>query len=205
MASLQLSNDVSLSAYYQFEWRKDRLPGSGSYFSIFDYLDEGGERFIVGPGHYLLRRADQRPSGGGQSGIALQFAAADFNWGLYALQFNAKESEVYLRPSNAPSGANFGTYNLVYPQAIALYGASFSGYLGSLNLAGELSLRTRMPLVSNPITVPGGDLADNRSHPLYPLGDTLHAQVSTVDTLSRGSFWDSADLGIEFSANDRLA
>ncbi|MBV9062219.1 MAG: DUF1302 family protein, partial [Alphaproteobacteria bacterium] len=37
--SLQPWEDVSLSGYYQFQWRKNRLPGSGSYFSYADYQD----------------------------------------------------------------------------------------------------------------------------------------------------------------------
>jgi len=202
--SVEMPAGVTLSAYYQFEWRKARLPGSGSYFSTFDYLDAGGERYILAPGKFLLRMPDQRPPELGQFGVALEFGAGDFNFGLYALRFNAKEPQIYLRPNNLSAAQNVGTYNLAYPEGISLYGASFSGYLWDYNIAGEISVRTRMPLGSNPITVPSGTLADNDTHALYPIGDTLHAQVSTVDTLAPNAIWQSADLAVEFASVERL-
>jgi len=203
-ATLQTSDGVTLSAYYQFEWRKDRVPGAGSYFSALDYLDAGGERYIVAPGKFLLRSRDQRPNDLGQFGVALQFPVEDFDIGLYALRFDAKDPEVYLRPDAAPSGSNVGRYNLVYPQGISLYGVSFSGYAGDLNLAGEVSLRTHAPLAAAPIIVASGTIADNRAHARYPVGDTLHAQISTSDGLPRERLYDSADVAIELAANERL-
>jgi hypothetical protein len=201
----EMPNSLTLSAYYQFEWRKDRVPGSGSFFSAFDYLDAGGERYIVSPGKYLLRSRDQRPPELGQFGVRLQFAAGDFTVGLYALRFNSKVPQVYLRPANSTSGVDVGTYNLAYPEGISLYGASVSGYLLDLNFAGEVSLRTHMPLGSNPIEVPSGSAADNREHALYPIGDTLHAQVSSIETIAPNSIWESADVGVELAAVERLA
>jgi hypothetical protein len=204
-ATLQTSRGVTFSAYYQFEWRKDRVPGAGSYFSALDYLDAGGERYILAPGQFLLRSRDQRPKDLGQFGIAVQFGIDDFDIGLYALRFDAKNPEVYLRPVPTPSASNVGDYSLVFPQGISLYGASFSGYAGDLNLAGELSLRTHAPLAANPIVVASGAIADNRGHPRYPIGDTMHFQISTSDALPRERFFDSADLGIELAASERLS
>ena len=40
-ASLQLPQGFAVEGYYQFEWRKTRQPGSGSYFSSSDYYDAG--------------------------------------------------------------------------------------------------------------------------------------------------------------------
>ena len=203
--SLQLPAGVTLSAYYQFDWRKDRLPGSGSYFSAIDYLDAGGERYIFAPGKFLLRARDQRPPELGQFGAAFQFSAGDFKFGLYGLRFNAKEPQVYLRADNLAAPVNVGTYNLAYPEGISLYGGSFSGYFFDYNIAGEISVRTHMPLGSNPIEVPAGALADNRANALYPIGTTLHAQLSTVDTLAPNAVWQSADLAFELSSVERLA
>ena len=88
------SSNVTIGAYYQFEWRKSREPGSGSYFSDADYLDEGGERFILSPGTYLFRARDQKPSSSGQFGIALQVSTDNFSYGLYALRFNELKKPV---------------------------------------------------------------------------------------------------------------
>lgn len=203
--TVQPRADITLSAYYQFQWRKSRMPGSGSYFSLADYLDAGGERYIFTSGAYLFRARDRLPPSQGQYGVALQISADDFSYGVYALRFHAKEPEVYLHPDTPLVAGNDGTYELVYPQGIELYGASVSGYIGEVNAAGEISFRRRMPLVANPIVVPSGVVADGNHHPLYPLGDTLHFQASFLDTFEPNSVWDRADVNFEFAGNDVLS
>jgi hypothetical protein len=48
-------------------------------------------------------------------------------------------------------------------------------------------------------------LADGNKHPLYAVGDTINAQLSTITTFSRSPVWDSATLNFEVAANDRLS
>ena len=202
--SLELTPTVSLGAYYQFEWRRTRLPGSGSYFSQYDYLDKGGERFIFSPGRFLSRARDLVPSGRDQFGVSFEMNDPDLSYGLYVLRFDSKDREVYLRPNGLP-GANAGTYQLVYPAGIQLYGASFSTYLGDATVGGEISYRQDMPLISNFVVVPVGAPADSGHHALYPIGNTLHWQVSSVETLESSAFWDRADINLELAANQVLA
>ena len=38
---LQLRPNLSVGAYYQFAWKRNRIPASGSYFSTLDVLDDG--------------------------------------------------------------------------------------------------------------------------------------------------------------------
>ena len=97
-----------------------------------------------------------------------------------------------------------GTYDLVYPQSIELYGASASGYLGSSNIAGEISGRRNMPLVSGLLIQLPGRLADGHKNPLYAVGDTIHAQMSTITTLAHTMLWDTATLNGEFAIDDIL-
>jgi len=211
-ATLLPRSDIAVDFYYQFEWRKNRLPGSGSYFSDADYLDAGGERYLLSgsgylpsTGKYLTRAPDLRPRSADQFGAALQFNEADFNYGFYALRFDAKNPEIYLRPDGSLGPGNVGTYQLVYPNGIELYGASFSSNIADNNVAGEISFRRNMPLVSNPVTIPLNVIADAGDHARYAVGDTLHAQVSSVSTFSAGTFWDGADLTTELAASDVLA
>ncbi|HYM18118.1 MAG TPA: DUF1302 family protein, partial [Micropepsaceae bacterium] len=158
--SLQVAGNITLEGYYQFEWRKTRLPGVASYFSIADDLDEGGERWFTRSGQFMLRRPDQRPPDSGQFGAAIRLSSDDVDYGLYALRFHAKDPLVYYRPgvvlgSNPPiitdpsivdlSTGQVGVYNLVYPQGIEIYGLSASGYLGDWNVAGEVSARRNTP------------------------------------------------------------
>jgi hypothetical protein len=200
---LQPAENISLGAYYQFAWRKDVLPGSGSYFSYSDFLGAGGERIILAPGHFLYRAHALRAPDTGQYGVSLQVSGSEFDYGFYALRFNAKEPQTYIY-FGAPSRGD-GTYRLVYPTGVELYGASFSTYVSDSDVAGEISFRRNMPLVSYPIVVPSGAPADNDDHPLYAIGDTLHAQVSSDTTFSASPFWQRADLAVELAANERLS
>jgi hypothetical protein len=196
--------DVAVTLYNQFEWRKDRLPGVGSYFSAVDFLDTGGERLFLGGGRYLVRAPDLHPPSLGQFGAAVQVTDSDFSYGFYALRYDAKSPQVYLHPDPSIPAGNAGTYDLVYPQGIEIYGASFSTYIGDSNIAGEISGRRNMPLMSGPLIAPAGAPADGSDHPLYAVGDTLHAQVSTISLMAGSRLWDGAALTFELAGNDRL-
>lgn len=228
--TLQPRPDLSFGFYYQFEWRRSRLPASGSYFSNADFLDAGGERIIVGPEQYLYRTPDEGRSASGQYGADMHVLLDDVDYGFYAMQFNAKEPEVlsFTLPF-VPSGSqNVGGYWLMFPRGIQAYGASFSAPLGDDTLAGEVSVRRNMPLISQTLfAIAGGSggggygvlsyapairARGNQVPPSqlppdvlsYAVGDTLQAQLSTVSVLSPGPLWQGADLSAEIAANDRL-
>jgi hypothetical protein len=228
--SIQLPDGFSLEAYYQFEWRRTRVPGAGSYLSTADYLDTGGERYLLSNGQYLLRAADRRASNSGQFGAALRWTNGDLDFGLYALRFNSRDPVIYFQPGTVtalneiyagqgyanPGGPNghysgeiidpslvdyprgmAGTYRLVFPQGIGIYGASASVAFGNTNLAGEISGRTNMPLFGAPlIQLPGINNGQ-----LYATGATLNGQISSASTFGRNAFWDTASLQFELAAN----
>jgi hypothetical protein len=87
--SVQLRPGLSVEVYDQLEWRHDRLPGVGSYFSTTDILGAGGERIIAAPGQFLYRTPDQQPGAWGQFGAALHATVGDADLGFYALRYNA--------------------------------------------------------------------------------------------------------------------
>src|SRR5258706_7312386 len=192
-ASLQLPGGFAVEGYYQFEWRKTRLPGSGSYLSSSDYYDVGAERYILRSGRSLLRDPDLTPPDYGQYVAALRWSTDEVDYGLYALRFNSKDAKVYYR-------TDLGTYGLVYPEGIEIYGASASGYIGNSNVAAELSGRRNMPLVNSLLFLSPGQIADAYQNALYPVGDTLHAQLSMITTFARTPIWDSADFNAELAA-----
>lgn len=221
--TIQPRPDLSFAFYNQFEWRRDRLPGSGSYFSDADYLDAGGERLIVAPGQYLYRTPDDTPSASGQFGASMHVTSDDVDYGFYALQFHAKEPQIFTFFYPA-GGDSVGAYWLKFPSYVQAYGASFSAYAGESTLAGEISVRHNMPLVSQTLaSLPGGGgnggygglayarLRGSGSAPVpetdvlsYATGNTLQAQLSSVSTLSPNAVWQGADFSAEIAANDRL-
>ncbi|HEX4159925.1 MAG TPA: DUF1302 family protein [Rhizomicrobium sp.] len=227
--TIEPRSNLSFSFYDQFEWRRTRLPASGSYFNDADFLDAGGERIIVGPDQYLYRTPDEGRSAWGQYGAAMHVLLDDIDYGFYALRFNAKEPEIltFSLPVVPPGAEQVGDYWLVFPRGIQAYGASFSAPLGDDTVAGEVSVRRNMPLISQslfavagssggggyggfsyaPVRAPGSVTPPPQPSfdvLSYAVGDTLQGQLSTVSVLSPGPLWQGADLSAEIAANDRL-
>jgi hypothetical protein len=177
---------LTFQGYYQFEWEPNTFQGAGAYFSGADFFDKGGQRLILAPGHDAYRGKDLRPGHNGQFGASMQATLGNYDLGVYYERFDAKTPEIYLgRPSKGQPAGSAGTYSLVYPRDISLYGASISTTVGPVNVAGEISGRTNAPLDSNfgllynPKTF--APVAGNaNSHPLYAVGDTVDAQASAL-------------------------
>jgi hypothetical protein len=206
--SWQPMNGVAVDFYDQFDWRRSIVDPYNAYASAADILGADNLRLIglnpPGRGPTLFARTiDQTPGSSDQLGAALKFQRGDFDYGLYALSFNAKNPVLYLH-APAASGS-IGSYTLEYPKDIGLTGISLSGPLGAATIGGELSGRWNMPLVTGGVLVPSGVRGDNNDHPLYPVGDTLHAQVSwnyatpPLPGIPGGASWSA-----EIAANDRL-
>jgi hypothetical protein len=173
---------LTLQAYYQFEWEHDTFQGVGAYFSSADILDKGGQRVIAGPNEYLYRAKDLSPPiDNGEFGASVQATVGLFDLGLYALRYDSKAPAIYAGPAFAGQGpGNVGSYWLVYPRDIQIYGASFSTDVGPANVAGEVSGRRNMNLVA-------GGFGNSAVYPnsanagaLYPSGSTMAAQVSAI-------------------------
>lgn len=205
---VQLPDRLSLEAYEQVEWRRDRTPGVGSYFSTGDVLDAGGERIFGPDGTALLRGRDIEPSGTGQFGLALRYGSGSLDLGLYGLRFDAKDPEL-IRSISQP-----GAYQATFPRGVYLVGVSASTYLGASTLAGEISERWRMPLVSvglPAVPVGSGALPLSASSEVgpalpsaYPTGRTLQALVSFDSQLRPARWWGAATIDAEIVATDLL-
>lgn len=193
-ANVRPTTNLSFAGYYQYEWRKSRLPAAGSYFSTTDTLDTGGESILLArrPGAALRRGTDLQASDHGQWGISARYRAEglDTDFGVYYLRFNEKLPQLYSRPSASD-------YFLVYPEDIKVLGVSFSTVVGEANVAGEVHVRRDTPLASRPLTVRAGVPADNSGNPLYAVGNTVHAQVSVVTVVPPTALWESATVAAE--------
>jgi hypothetical protein len=201
VATYQPNQTLTFQAYYQYQWEPYSLQGVGSYFSTSDVTGPGSQRIIAVPGttssngeYFYNTKALTPPSQNGQFGASVQAQVGNYDLGLFALRYDSKTPTAYetIGPFDLsnPSGASIGTYRLVYPRDIQLYGASVSTTVGSTNVAGELSGRRNMDLVgaAAPITYgdnPGGANSD----PLYPVGNTM--------TLLTSAIYGSPDLAID--------
>jgi hypothetical protein len=194
---------LSLSLYDQFEWRASRQQSDGAFLSYVDYVGRGAARVFLSPGRYLTLSPDRGPAAG-QYGLLLHASAADIDLGFYAMRFRAKDPIAALVPDPALAGQTgaVGYYRLVYPIGVNLYGASFSTDWDGKILAGEISARTNMPLVSYDARTQQS--AAPTRFPYYARGETLHAQISLVGELAETGLWDKAETSAEIATDHIL-
>ncbi|HUP07720.1 MAG TPA: DUF1302 family protein [Caldimonas sp.] len=190
---LQVTPDLSFGAYYQFRWERDRVPAVGSYFSTTDTFGPGAEsiRFFRGNPNPFLHGSDMDGKDSGQGGVQMRLRWAETDFGLYYVQFNEKEPQLYFRGSE---------FLYVYPKAIRSWGASASHTFGIVNLAGEASVRDNMPLNSNGQRDVAGT-ADDDANALYAVGRTGHAQVSWLINLPPTALAREASIAGEIACN----
>ncbi|MCY1361010.1 hypothetical protein D9M69_476610 [compost metagenome] len=194
---LSLTDQLSLEAYYQLEFQETLVPAPGTYWSAFDGGFKGGESLFLAPG-FAIPRADNLdpPEHSGQWGVALKYRdyENDMDYGLYYTRHTAKTPQTYVRLNNAFAPED---YFFVYPEKIDTFGASVSSKIGNTNVAAEISFRDNMPLTSGALIVPPGADADGRNNPAYAVGQTIHAQVSSITVFNPTAIWDSAALSGE--------
>ncbi|WP_346830111.1 DUF1302 domain-containing protein [Pseudomonas abietaniphila] len=214
---LQITPDVSIGAYYQFEWEANRLPGSGSYFSSFDAIGQGNERLFAGaplfPGAQPLafyHGSDKQAKDSGQGGVQVKWRTENYDFGVYAIRFHDKNPQLLVRPDFAnlnPLTGDAGEYSWVYGEGIKALGASFSTTVDAFNIAGEMSTRWDQPLAStNQRTLlPGEGISNEADDALYATGRTLHANLSWLATLSPNFLAQETSFLGEFAWNRTLS
>lgn len=196
---VQLASGVSLGAYYQLEWRNNRFPGVGSYFSTTDLLFGGAEVGLFGP--FRIPRSVVNASDHGQYGVQVRYAPEGWNaeFGLFATRYHDKGPRTYLTVAPAPAGA----WREVYHEGIRAFGASFNTNVLDAALAGEISVRDNAPLVSLAQSAAAG--FNNTDRPGYAVGKTAHANLNVFYLLPRSAMWDGGALLAEVAWNRRLS
>ena len=201
---VQLAPALTMMGYYQYEWKRTRLPAAGSYFSAGDFLFDGGERIRVAPGvpNGIARGPDIEAKDSGQFGLGLRTQLGAFDVGVYATRYHAKAPVIYAQPGvGGIPGALIGRYKEVFPEGIRAFGASATTTVGTVNVAAEVSVRRGTPLTSDPQTVIGPVVADNNDHPLYAIGNSAHANFSLIWTMPRFFLSDEPSLTTEVAYN----
>jgi hypothetical protein len=200
-----VTDDLTIQAYYQFEWRRSRIDPNYAYIDPNNVLGVEGTSLlsltVPGRGTFYYRRGGgEAPDSTDQYGLSLKWRRGDFDIGLYALSYDAKTPNIEYYPHVGPLyGPSVGAYELEFPTGIEVYGASLAGPLGNAVFGAEISGRRNMPLVNGGIfSFPGkirpltyeGDEGQS-----FPLGDTLHGQfywiytVPPVSLLPDGATW----------------
>jgi len=199
--SWQVGGDLTLLAYQQFEWRRNRADPEDAYASAGDVLgDDQLSRLAVynpeyGPISYFRHDVTAPPPGTDQFGLGLKWRYDEWDLGLYALQFDAKTPDIFYVHE-------IHTYGLHYGEGAGLLGASLAGQLGDATMGAEISARRHTQLVQGAIFLePDQDARD-----VGPRGDTLQGQISLTlpieptALLPGGASWTS-----EVAANHLVA
>lgn len=186
-AQVQLTPDVSVGGYLQFRWEADRVPPAGSYFSNAN-VPWGSKQpefaNIPNVGNFVLMPGtDQEPRDNGQFGLQLRWRLDDTDLGFYVARYHDKSGQLYgnLNPAGTPSpfGTLPGTWFYRFPENVKTVGVSASRSVGDFNVAGEVSLRSDMPLWSTNMLYAGGV---GQPQPRPALGRTAHVNLSTLAT-----------------------
>lgn len=127
-------------------------------------------------------------------------------YGFYIANFHDKIPQFYVRPGVNAQPGSIGDYVQVFGEDIFTVGVSTSTLIGDTNVAGEVSFRDNMPLVAsgNAVIIPGNSTADGGDNAAFPVGQTLHANLSMIEVFNETPLWHGASVIAEIAYNNRL-
>jgi hypothetical protein len=193
-AQAQVSDTLSIAAQAMLEWEPARYPEGGTYLGPVDFVFNGPDRQFLSAGlGFASRGPASEPSQSGEWGLSARWSPQwlDGTLGFYYRNFADKLPQTLL----TAVGANASVYNLIYADHIELYGVSLAKNVGGISVGAEISQRRNTPLNSQVLGVaPGlpsaGDTKGAR-------GDTWHALVNLLGTVSKTALFDSATWAAE--------
>lgn len=169
-ASQQVTDDVTLEAFYQLKWEHFEIDPFGTFFSTTDVFSPGGKEAFTGFGRTpdrgpanpgpaandksaVPRIGDRDARDDGQFGAALRWLVGETELGLYAINYHSRLPIASLLAGKKDAAtpflrdANTASVFAEYPEDIQLYGLSFStpGPFG-IALSGEYSYRPNLPV-----------------------------------------------------------
>lgn len=147
--SINLSEELSMEAFYLFDWERTRVDPPGTYFSTNDFVAKGGTKVYLGFGAIndfsalgaIGRGKDNEPGSSGQYGVNLKWLAhglKDTEFGVYYMSYHSRLPVISATTPAVPvNGAK---------------AASDAGAILGANTAFVTSLATAL---GNPAAVPG--------------------------------------------------
>jgi hypothetical protein len=162
-----LTPNLAMEAYYQYEWIGHDLNGVGSYFATEDQVGPGANAFLIptpnsplvpenirGNEYHLRgvpRTPDEDAKDSGQWGVGLHYLT-EGNWdlGLFHVRGHDKKPSFVLDYISVPGSPQPvpTSYKLRYYEDIKATAASFTTVIGETNIQGELSFLDGTPMVN---------------------------------------------------------
>jgi len=129
----QLNSNISIGAYYQFEFEPTRIPPSGSYFSSTgDMMGRGGQSVLmipqmgpIGP-YYFANEKDMRARDSGQGGMQVRFRldGGNTDYGLYLIRYHDKDPSTFYMKPTLPSAAWLACVKGINPALCGMFAPS---------------------------------------------------------------------------------
>jgi len=146
-----ITDDVTVEAYYVWNWRGSVFFSTGTFFSPLDLFGSGYKPDLLIPG--IPYTGTDEPDNGGQWGVAVHTILSgldDADLGFYWVRSHAfmaapTVDESFNVPDPfSPTGVTLGGYRWEYAQDLDTYAVSLNGVLpGSLGLAFQTELNYR--------------------------------------------------------------
>lgn len=170
-ASIELADNLTMEAFYEFDWDYSEADGVGTYYSTDDaFAGDGANRIIVETNGTALGgaaaaynlatygyattvltadRINDRPvDSDGQFGVAFRYNTDSSEYGLFYMNYHSHKPVAQATPGgeagwtgNPLAFIDNTTYQIVYPEDIQMVGLSFSTTVGDLSFSGELAYR----------------------------------------------------------------
>ncbi|MFV8817682.1 DUF1302 domain-containing protein [Haliea sp. E17] len=167
--NLGLTYDLSVEAFYQYEWQRTVIDECGTYWSSTDPYGGGcnyltaastsSDREQYEEGLIIPRAGDDEASDSGQWGIALRYFVDSLNSTEFGLYYTRLHNRTPIFSGINPT-QNFGQpfilgtdpyYFFEFPEDIDLYGLTFSTSIADWSITGEASYRPKYPLQINTV------------------------------------------------------
>lgn len=168
-ANVGITYDLSVEAFYQYDWQRTILDECGTYWNSADpygggcnYLTASNSRSDLEQsqtGFIVPRGKDREASDDGQWGVAARYFVDSLNsteFGLYYMNYHSR-TPIF---SGVNASENFGLpfilganpgYFFEFPEDIDLYGVTFATNIGDWAVSGEYSYRPDFPLQINTV------------------------------------------------------
>lgn len=145
--SLNVTDTLSLEAFYLLGWERTRIDPPGTYFSTNDFAAKGGTKAYLGFGAIadssplgaISRGTDREPGSDGQYGVNLRWLAAGLNdteFGLYYMNYHSRLPLLSAQtPTSAVNTAKIGADSGAALQANAAFMGGLAAALGTADPA----------------------------------------------------------------------
>lgn len=197
--SINLSENLSLEAFYLFDWERTRVDPPGTFFSTNDFVARGGKKVYLGFGAIadsspigaISRGTDREPGDSGQYGVNLRWVAqglADTEFGLYYMNYHSRLPVI---SANTPT-EGIVVSNITGNTAAALQAnATFMGGLVAASTAAGVPPTTALTvLIGASLGDPTATATLNVLTPLQGLLPTVASasgQFSQLELLTRAA------------------